>query len=216
MGAYEVGHVLDRLSDDIVTVLGVDGAGVSVADAAGHLQAVGATDATVADVERHQVEVGEGPCHEAYKTGEPVYTGELEVEERWPAYVDYVKNHGWRAVAGIPMFAGEECIGAVNAYSGRPRRWADDDLEAGRLLADMASGYIVNAYRYDQKVRLGEQLQQALDTHIVIEQAKGALSARTGLTPDEAFAVIRRYSRSHRTKIHDVARQVLEGLDPRA
>ena len=211
LGAYEIGDVLNRLSDDIAMVLGIDGAGVSVADAAGHLQAVGATDASVADVERHQVEVGEGPCHESYKAGQPVHSADLQAEERWPGYTRYVQRHGWRGVAGIPMTAGDTCIGAIDLYHRQPRPWPDEDLEAAQLLADMASGYIVNAYRYSQKARLAEQLQHALDSRIVIEQAKGVLAERAGIDPETAFDVIRKYSRSSRIKIHDAARDVIDG-----
>jgi GAF domain-containing protein len=210
-GPYAIGDVLYRLTDQMVVVLGVDGAGVSLGDTAGTLQFVTATDEPTAQVEQDQVRTGEGPCHDAFRRGEQVTTGDLEAEPRWPRYGPRALASGMRAAAGIPMRAREQRIGAVNLYSRRPREWSADALADAQLLADMATGYIVNARMLHEQRELADQLQHALDSRVVIEQAKGVLAERHGLDETTAFEVIRRHARSTNQRVHDVARALLEG-----
>jgi GAF domain-containing protein len=211
LGRYEVGDVLYRLTDHVVEVLGVDGAGVSIGDTDGTLKFVTATDERSTRVEEQQMRAQEGPCHDAYRSGDRVTVADLRAEERWPAYTPAAVDQGVRAVAGIPMAVEGRHIGALNLYQQAPREWPADDLEVAQLLADMATGYVVNAMALDESEQLAAQLQHALDSRIVVEQAKGVIAERHGIATAEAFERIRGYARSNGLRVHDVADAVLDG-----
>jgi GAF domain-containing protein len=211
LGDYEVGEVLHRLTDQVVEVLGVAGAGVSVGQADGRLTFVTATDEPTSRIEHQQAELAQGPCHDAFRSGEPVTAADLRTEERWPGYTDAAMELGLHAVAGIPMIVRSERIGALNVYSRDPREWPADDVETAQLLADMASGYIVSTRTLEQHQRLAGQLQHALDSRVVVEQAKGMLAAQHGIDPSAAWERLRSYARNHQAKVHDLAQAVLDG-----
>ncbi len=211
LGTYDVGAVLYRLADQVVEVLQVDGAGVLLAHGDDRLAFVAATNGDVAAVEAQQVALAEGPCHQAYEAGEPVVVANLEDDQRWPRYRRAALDRGVRAVLGIPMPVGEQRIGALNVYRRESHDWTDKELEAARVLADMASGYILNSSRLEEATTLAGQLQEALDSRIVVEQAKGILAERKGISPSAAFELVRSHARHNRSRVHTVARQVVEG-----
>jgi GAF domain-containing protein len=208
---YDIGDVLYRLTDQVVEVLDVEGAGVSLADDKGDLRFVTATDERIVRVEERQVTAKQGPCHDAFTSGDRVTSADLDTEPRWPDYTQEARAQGCRAVAGIPLLAGDQRLGALNLYSLRQREWPADELDIAQVLADMATGYIINARLLSESERVNAQLQHALNSRIVIEQAKGILAERHGVDPAAAFEQLRTYARGHNTKIHDVARAVVEG-----
>lgn len=212
LGPYDVDRMLHLLTDQVVGVLGVDGAGVSLATADGkHLKFVTATSDDIAAVEDVQVSLGEGPCHEAYRTGEQVTVPYLELEDRWPTYRQIGLERGMRAVAGIPMPVSERRIGALNLYRLRPHTWGSEELETAQLLADMASGYIFNANELDDAQTRSEQnLQRALESRDVIGQSKGILMAQHQLSADAAFELLRRTSQDQNIKVREVAARIVE------
>jgi GAF domain-containing protein len=207
---YEIGEVLFRLTDQAVSVLGVDGAGVSIVDADGSLQFVTATDQHTTRVEEHQIETSEGPCHQAFLSGKHVTCTDLSADDRWPVYAAAALEEGLRAAVGIPMTVEGTGIGALNLYAREARAWTEEDLEVGQLLADMASGYIVNARILAESRRLANQLQNALDSRVVIEQAKGIAAERHGIDPSAAFDMIRSHARSNNETVHEIARAIVE------
>lgn len=207
---YEIGEVLYRLTDQVVEVLDIGGAGVCLGDADGDLQFVTATDQPISHVEWAQVETQQGPCHEAFHSRAPVTVSDLAAEDRWPGFTSVALEVGMHAVAGIPMVVDDRRVGALNLYSHTPREWPADDIADAQLLADMATGYIVNAQTLTESERLTRQLQHALDSRVVIEQAKGVIAERHGIPTATAFNLLRGHARSTNTKIHDVARAVVE------
>lgn len=113
------------------------------------------------------------------------------------------------------MMVDSRALGALNLYADQPRQWSDDDLAAARVLADMATSYIVNASELERAQRTAEQLQEALDSRIVIEQAKGILAADGRLEMDQAYQVLRRHARNHSASLRSVAEAVVNlGLRP--
>lgn len=209
---YDTGHMLDLLTDHVTQVIGVAGAGVSLADEDGQLQFITATDETTSRVEQVQNNAGEGPCQDAYGQGEPVCAGDLNGEERWSKFVPAALEAGMVSVAGIPMVVGSQRIGALNVYDDKPRSWTEDVLAISQLLADMASGYILHARRLQEQQALTRQLQRALDSRIVIEQAKGMIAARQHLDLNDAFGLLRAYARRNNRKLHDAAADVIDGI----
>ena len=208
-GPYEIGDVLDRLTDHATAVLDIDGAGVSLSDA-GELKFVSATDDRTVAIEERQAEFGDGPCHDAYRSSDVMTSADLSAEDRWLRYTPFVIEQGFPSVAGIPMMAADTCIGALNLYRHAPGEWPADELEIARVLADMASGYIVNARTLSAHEQLATQLQYALNSRVIIEQAKGVLAAQTETTTEEAFNVMRQYARRNGRKLHDVAHDIVE------
>lgn len=207
---YDVGDVLYRLTDQVSEVLNVDGAGVFLSEGS-QLRFVTATDERIVRIEERQIVVGEGPCRDAYTNAAWATAADLAHESRWPGYAAIAVEHGCRAVAGIPMTAVESSVGALNLYACEPRHWTTEELEIAQVLADMATGYILNARTLTESEQLAEQLQHALDTRIVVEQAKGVLVERHGTDPATAFERLRRFARDRNTKVHDVARWIVQG-----
>lgn len=208
---YDVGDVLYRLTDQVVDVLGVDGAGVSLGLTAEGVRFVSATDQRVAKLEGAQIESGEGPCLEAYRTGRPVTVPDLHHEQRWDDYRRMADEQQFRAVAGIPMPVDQQRIGALNLYRSAPHDWTSEELDVAQLLANVASGYVLNWQTLDRQTTLAQQLQGALDSRIVIEQAKGIIAGRHDIEVTEAFERLRKHSRNNQLKMHDVAREVISG-----
>ena len=210
-GQYEISVVLDRLMVQTAEVLELDGAGVFLDREGGGLQFMSATDDGVARIEKAQIDVGEGPCHDAFTSGEANSSNNLNEESRWPNYRVVALGQGCRAVAGLPMRANRSHIGAINLYMRTPRDWSDQDVKIGQTLANMAAGYLKNIELRNAAEDMNGRLQHALDSRIIIEQAKGILAERTGLSPVEAYEQIRRHARNSNQKIHAVADQIVAG-----
>ncbi len=210
---YGIGDVLHNLTEEMADVLALTGAGVTLVHDGQQRFVTAAVDA-IAAVERVQENFQKGPCIDAVASAGPVAVPDIaaeDVNERWPEYVIAAKTAGIQAVAGIPMLADGVAIGAVNLYDGQPRNWSAEDLRVATVFASISTGYLTHASAARQQQRTAEQLQQALNTRLIVEQAKGVLAAKREITVDEAFQTIRRYARDHRARIHDVSRAVVRG-----
>ncbi|MBY5163266.1 GAF and ANTAR domain-containing protein [Salsipaludibacter albus] len=214
LGPYRVGEVLYRLSDQAVRVLGVEGAGVLVVGEDGSLGFAAATDERVAHMEATQEAGDQGPCHDAFHQGAPVVVPDLGDEQRWPVFRRVALQEGCQAVAGLPMPARADRVGALNLYHLRPHAWTDEELQVGQLLANLASGYILHHVEMSDSRDVVGQLRQALDSRVVIEQAKGIVAARRGVAPSAAFDLLRTRARSTQTVLHTLCQQVVDGVDP--
>jgi GAF domain-containing protein len=194
-------------------VLDLTGAGVTLVHDGKQRFVTAAVDA-IARLERVQEDHQLGPCVDAVTTARPMTVSDLDdgdTSQRWPDYSNAARTAGIRAVAGIPMLAEGSAIGAVNLYSKQPRTWPAEGLRVASVFANIATGYLVHASAAQQHRRTAEQLQQALSTRLIIEQAKGVLAARLDIGVDEAFLLLRKQAREHGTRIHDVARAVVDG-----
>lgn len=207
---YDIGSMLYRLTDHVTAVLGADGAGVSLGLEDRDLAFVAATDGDVATIEEQQIATGQGPCHEAYRTGELIVVNDLEHDTRWPAYRPAAVKAGAMAVLGVPMPIGPSRIGALDVYRWTIHDWDDAEIEVARALANMASGYVLNAGALERSNVLTTQLQRALDSRIIIEQAKGILAERHNITPAEAFQLLRSHARNTQIRAHDLAEKVVD------
>jgi GAF domain-containing protein len=211
---FEVSNVLYQLGDAVVDVLDTDGAGVSIANADDQLEFVTATDRALTDLEVTQQQYQAGPCVEAFHRGEPVVLTEIAEQAPWQAYRDAAAASNYAAVIGMPLMVGEHRIGSLNIYDRQPRDWAADDVDAATALAEIATAYVVRAGQLARTVDLAGQLQHALDSRIVIEQAKGVLSRAHAISVGAAFELLRSHSRSHNQPIRDIAQAVVhEQLD---
>ncbi len=212
-GGYGIGDVLHNLTWEMAEVLNVTGAGVTLVHD-GQQRFVTAAVESIATLERVQERWQKGPCVDAVVSAAPVAVSDItvgDVSKRWPDYTIAAKTAGIQAVAGIPMLAEGAAIGAVNLYDSQPRNWSAEDLRVATIFASIATGYLTHASAAQQQQRTTEQLQQALNTRLIIEQAKGVLAAKLETTVDDAFDRLRKYAREHNARIHDVARAVVKG-----
>ena len=212
---YDMDDVLEKLAERVAEVLGLAGSGVSL-DADGRLTFVSAVTGPVAELERLQESLQQGPCVDSCYSGRVVAVGDVrEVRDRWGDYAQVASRLGIRAVAGIPMTLQGRGVGALNLYASEVRDWPAEDLAAAQALADMATAYLANASRLQEQVDLSDQLSRALTSRVVVEQAKGIVAEATGVGVDEAFQRIRSWARNHNTAMHTAATMVVdEGLRP--
>ena len=210
-GEYAVSDVLGTLAEQAAGLFAALSAGV-VLGRQGGLIDVNATVEAIADLERVAAARDVGPCADAMRSRQLVLVEDLtddDLAERWPEYVAEAEAAEIRAVAAVPMLAGERVLGVLGVYEGAPRRWAEEEVRAARIMASIAGCYLVHASDLGQERETNEQLRTALESRIVIEQAKGVLAETRGITVEEAFAVLRKHSRDHHAPIHDVAAAVV-------
>jgi GAF domain-containing protein len=211
---FTISDVLHDLAERATAVVGADSAGVSLQHA-GHLRFATALDERCSNLERVQEGEQAGPCVDALQAGEVVAVADLAEVPGWAAYVQAARAAGVAAILGVPMRLDGEKIGTLNIYSCTRREWAQEDLDAARVLADIASSYVINASKLARQRRVSEQLREALTSRIVIEQAKGILAAERGISINKAFELLRGHARSHRASLRSVAEAVVDlGLRP--
>jgi GAF domain-containing protein len=163
-----------------------------------------ATDGVAPVIDAAQYESGEGPCLDAYRYGSALRIDDTLQEQRWPAFSRAAAEHGVRSVVSLPLIASDQRIGSLNLYSRRPQGLTEDDQIAGLLVAH-AAATLANAQAYWAAHTLSEQLQTALASRSVIEQAKGILMYEHHCDADEAFEILKRESQSSNRKLRDVA-----------
>ena len=159
-----------------------------------------------------QLQVDQGPCVKCFRTGAPVCVPDLADEAgRWPVFVAAVAERGaYRSVHALPLRLRGEAIGAMNLFHRQPGALPEADLAVGQALADVATIGILQERAIRRGDVLTEQLQAALNSRVIIEQAKGVLAQLGDLTMNAAFDRLRRYAHNHNARLSEVARQVVE------
>jgi GAF domain-containing protein len=160
-----------------------------------------------------QLQSDEGPCLDCFQTGRPVSIADLtEAADRWPAFVTAVRQRSqFRSVHALPLRLRNRAIGALNLFHHEPGPLPDARLLLGQALADVATIGILQERAIRRGEVLNEQLQGALNSRVVIEQAKGAIAQHFGLGMDQAFNRLRDYARIRNLKLSDVARDIVDG-----
>jgi GAF domain-containing protein len=206
---YDLEAALSELTESVTEVLGLCGSGVTMAEE-GRLRFVTAVSKASGELERNQEQRQAGPCRDAYETGTVVRVRDVRQESaRWPEFSAAASRLGVAGVAGIPMRLADEIIGALNLYSPEPREWSDQDIAVARVLADVATSYVVNASKLRQQEQLSEQLQEALESRVVIEQAKGITAYKHAISVDQAYQLMRRHARGNNASLRVVAEAIV-------
>jgi GAF domain-containing protein len=216
-----VGHLdpfefLHALCRRCVELLACDETGVLVRNGDGQLQVMGSSSERIETLELLQAHSTEGPCFDCIRSGEVMASDDLERDrDRWPTFAPAAVQLGFRAVRTIPMQARGEAVGALNLFGSQPGPIAPRDQELAQGIADMASVALLQDRTLRDSESVAEQLQGALSSRIVIEQAKGMLGERHGIDVGDAFERMRTYARRRNTRLHDIAQQLMAGeLDP--
>jgi GAF domain-containing protein len=204
--------VADLLVEHSVELLTADAAGIVLADAQRELRVMAASSEDAKLMELLQLQNGEGPCVDCFHGGSPVGVVDLtQAGGRWPAFVAAVADRGpFRSVHALPLRSRGETIGALGLFYREPRSPTDVELAVGQALADVATIAIVSERAVRRAEVVNEQLQSALHSRVIIEQAKGVLAGGGALDMDAAFDRLRRYARNRGLRLSEVARQVVE------
>jgi hypothetical protein len=209
---FDVIDYLGRLADRCTELLGVSACGILLADHHGVLNLLGASTEQARLLELWQLQNAEGPCLDAYRTGQPVQCADMaDASERWPRFAAAAATAGFASVQVLPMRLREQQLGAVNLFSAEPGPLDADSIALGQALADAATIGIIHQRSLAASEFVAEQLQTALNSRILIEQAKGFLAERFTVSVEEAFGMMRSYARGHHRKLTDVAADITAG-----
>lgn len=209
-GDHTTAELLEALGTHGTALLDVHGVGVLLREAGDGLTVATANTERGRIVEELEAELGEGPCSSSMSTGEQILEPDLEAAlERYPRFVPRALEAGIRSIHGLPLTARAEPLGSVDVICTEVRALSAAELRDAQLLCDVVVAYLVNRQALDRSTALTQQLQAALDSRVVIEQAKGKISERAGCSIPHAFELLRAQARRSRTRIHDVAAAVL-------
>lgn len=211
----DVNELLTELATDCARLLDVSAAGLLLADPHGALHVVAASSERAADLEAFQAQRGQGPCHTCYLDGRPVNVPDLSAAaERWPDFAVVAAQAGVASVHAVPMRLRGAVVGALNLFGATTGALNEEDLRLAQGLADVATIALVQERAASDMATVNEQLQKALDSRVVLEQAKGMVAYSGGLDMPAAFAALRTYARDHHIKLTDLARALVTRAFP--
>src|SRR4051795_674439 len=195
---YDIIDLLDRLVGFCVQLLPADAVGIVLGDARRELRAVAASEEAAHVMELLQLQNDEGPCLDCFQTAAPVQVADLaQAADRWPTFAAAVAQRGnFRSVHALPLRLRGRAIGALNLFRAVAGPLPEPDLALGQALADVATIGILQERAIHRGEVVNEQLQLALNSRVIIEQAKGVLAQHGGVSTDLAFERLRRYARS--------------------
>ncbi|CAN5682696.1 GAF and ANTAR domain-containing protein [soil metagenome] len=209
---YDVVELAQQLVDNSMTLLPVAAGGIVIGDAMGALHVFASSSEQTRLLELLQVEADMGPCLQAYRTAQAVLVDDLTVApERWPAFAERAAEYDFRSVTALPLRLRDERVGALNLFRTEIGALTATDIAVGQALADVATIGILHQRIVTRSELVNQQLQTALNTRVVIEQAKGALAERGAIDMDHAFTLLRNHARRTQQRLADVARAVVEG-----
>ena len=215
---YDVVDMLTGVADRCVSLLDVSAAGVMLASPAGGLGLVASSSEAMRLLELFELQTQQGPCLDAFRTGEPVGEQDLQAGAgSWPSFSEAALQAGFRSALALPIRLREMTLGALNLLRTTSEPMIDSDLIIARAFADLAALSISQHRASTEAQLLNEQLSAALSSRVIIEQAKGVISERADVDLNEAFSRLRGYARSANLRLTDVAQAAVAGtLDPAA
>ena len=215
---YDVVDLLTGLADRCVSLLGVSAAGVMLVSPGGRLGLAASSSEAMRLLELFELQAQEGPCLDAFRTGERVEHENLDAGSgRWPSFSAAATQAGFQSALALPLRLRDVTLGALNLLNTTRTPMAEADVIVARAFADLATLSIIHHRAAAEAQRLNEQLSGALTSRVVIEQAKGVISERADVDLAQAFSRLRAYARNHNLRLTDVARAAIDGtLDPLA
>ncbi|HEY3883159.1 MAG TPA: ANTAR domain-containing protein [Trebonia sp.] len=209
-GEMRVEDAISEIVETTHSMFAVDGAGLMLCDSAQHLRSVAASDDRFAHLEDLQIQHQEGPCIEAYDTKELIGAADLEQEERWPLFAKAAVQREVRAVLATPLPYNQDAVGVVAVLSERSRPWSPANELALLAFTDLAALLIASIMQGERQSELAGQLQGALNSRQVIEQAKGIVMGTKGVSARTAYQELRARARSERRKLGEVCAEVID------
>ncbi len=209
---FDVVELLTLLTDRCVDVLDVGAAVLMLVSPEGDLRVMASSSEALRVLELFELQSREGPCLDCYRSGQPVVNQDLAtVNGRWPRFAAEAIAAGFHSVHALPMRLRGTVLGALNLFHVEPGEMRYADVEAAQALADVATIAVLQHRASLEAQVINEQLNHALNTRILIEQAKGMVAERQGLDMEQAFSALRRHARDNNRRLVDVAQAVIDG-----
>lgn len=208
---FKVPDLLHELAETCVELLDTDAAGILLASPTGGLHQAGSSDADGALLAVLDVMHDRGPGVVSHATGSVVDVADVTADHRWADIAPTCALADYRAVTAVPLSLRHESIGALVMFRTTTGRMDPTDLEIAQALADVASIGLVQARLLRETQIVAEQLEHALESRVVIEQAKGIIAEQGQVAVDVAFGMFRSYARSHQRSLTDVATDIVAG-----
>ncbi len=214
---YDAVEVSQQLIESSMSLLPIAAAGLLIGDVHGELHVLASSSEETKLLELLQLQSNAGPCLVAYRTGQPVLIEDLNLEpERWPAFAKQAAEYRYRSVSALPLRLRNERVGALNLFRTEAGAMSPTDISVGQALADVATVGILHQRTLTHADLISQQLQGALNSRVIIEQAKGVLAERGSIDMDRAFVLLRAHARKTQQRLADVARAVVNNADTSA
>jgi transcriptional regulator with GAF, ATPase, and Fis domain len=209
---FDVIDFLHTLASRCVELLDASAAGIMLADQRGGLQVMASSTEEARLLELYELQNDEGPCLDCFRSGLPIGHDNLPaMRSLWPSFTERLQELGFNSAQALPMRLRNETIGALNIFRTSPGLLTAADQRLGQAMADVATVGLIQERAIAARELLAEQLQTALNSRIVLEQAKGVLAERVGLPVDQVFQMMRAYARNRGLLLCDVAAQIIDG-----
>jgi GAF domain-containing protein len=210
-GEMRVEDAMQEIVETTHSMFAVDGAGLMLTDAEQHLRSVAASDERFAHLEDLQIRHQEGPCIDSFEAKELISAPDLEHDGRWPQFSEAAARREVRAVLASPLPYNQDAVGVVAVLSECARPWSPANELALLAFTDLAALLIASIIQGEEQSELAGQLQGALNSRQVIEQAKGVLMGIQGISPRAAYDQLRSRARTERRKLAVVCAEVVRG-----
>jgi transcriptional regulator with GAF, ATPase, and Fis domain len=211
---FDLLEFLHRVTVRCAEVLGVSAAGIMLTDQRGALRVIAASTEKTRLLELLQMQTNEGPCPECFHTGQPVAVADVNASRaRWPLFADQAGQAGFASAHALPMRLRTDIIGALNLFHTERGALPANTIRLGQGLADVATIALLQARTITHRETLAEQLQTALNSRVVIEQAKGVIAERHQLDMSQAFTLLRNTARDRNRRLSELARTVVDGAE---
>jgi GAF domain-containing protein len=207
---FDIVEFLHGLTVDSVEILGAETAGVMLADTRGGLRLIASSEERMRLLELFELQGAQGPCLDAFSSGRGVQASTADSRSRWPVFASQASAVGFRRLCAVPLRVRTQVIGALNLFRGGDEPFTDAEMEIAQAMAEMAAIALIQERALRERHLLTEQLQAALNSRVVIEQAKGMLAEYLAMTVDDAFQLLRKYARDNNRKLTEVASDVVD------
>jgi len=217
---FDVTELLTLLVDRCVEALDVSAAGLLLVAPEGDLRVMASSNEAMRILQDFELSSAEGPCLDCYRTGKPVVNETLAGGGHWPRFTPVALEAGFRSVYAVPMRLRRSILGALNLFGSEERTLSEQDLLAAQAFADVATIAVLQNRAIVEAQILADQLNHALNSRVVIEQAKGVLAERLGIGMEQAFTRLRTHARNHNLRLAVLAQGLVDGtlnvdaLDP--
>lgn len=212
---FDVIEFLHTLTARCVQLLDVDAAGLLLTDGQGTLRVVAASSERTRLLELFQLQADQGPCLDCFHTATAVSVPDLAAAAagRWPRFTAAAAEVGFSAVHALPMRLRSDVLGALNLFNTAPGALDEDQRRIGQALADIATVGLLQQRAIHRRDAVTEQLQTALNSRILIEQAKGLLAERLHVSVADAFDILRHTARSRNRRLSELAQSIVDGTE---
>jgi transcriptional regulator with GAF, ATPase, and Fis domain len=213
---FDIVDFLHGLAEDSVEILRAAAAGVMLADARGGLRLIASSEERMRLLELFELQGAQGPCLDAYSTGRAVQASAADSRARWPVFAPQASHAGFQMMCAVPLRVRTDVIGALNLFRDNDEPFTDTEMEIAQAMAKMAAIGLIQDRAVRERNLLAAQLQAALNSRVIIEQAKGMIAEYLVTTADDAFTLLRNYARYHNRKLSEVASDVVDRRIPSA